>query len=515
VRTYLEPLVALQRFFIPALFCLTAWAVWQTLFKKDTAVGLGLYVCLVLIVDGYLNTGIYLPGIEKGSIRYSEVCAIFLLFNSPSVTSRRAPWGAVTWPIMMYFGLMLAAVLRSDPMLGAVLEFRSVILPQIVAYMVGRRGLDSPAAFRRFFLTVSVAVFFIGIFDFWDIFFDRWILRSDVLNKPIYFHNRKHGRFGSILLNPNYLGAFIVLIFPPVFAWALNEARMLGRLIAWSSLFLMVFCLAETQSRAPLLALGIGVLSLVLGPCGGLSRRRRMGVLGAFVVAFAVLMPGFLERASGRFSEIDSEMDEGRSRETTWRYTMRMIGDYPLTGIGFGEHEFQKMMNAYGFFAEFNIEPLDAPHNSYLQAAVYAGLPALAAFLFANIVLLGKAMSFAIRGEGSNTSTVFGLAIGILGFLAVIFPDVQLFTGNIAPIYWVFFGLLLALVTGTTVPATAAVAVPAAATVTESLPVRGGYALPRPVRPAREGSADRLRGRSVTSVLPAITLRRPTRGTKC
>ena len=75
MSAYLAPLLQLQRFILPGLVVLLIWAIWRTVFRRDQAVGLVLYLGLIIIVDGYLNTGIYLPGLEKGSIRYSELCA--------------------------------------------------------------------------------------------------------------------------------------------------------------------------------------------------------------------------------------------------------------------------------------------------------------------------------------------------------------------------------------------------------------------------------------------------------
>ena len=83
MRAYFTPFLELQRFFIPALLILLIWAIWRMVFRKDLAVGLALYACLVVVVDGFYNTGIYMPGLAKGSVRYSEVCALFLLLSCP------------------------------------------------------------------------------------------------------------------------------------------------------------------------------------------------------------------------------------------------------------------------------------------------------------------------------------------------------------------------------------------------------------------------------------------------
>ena len=446
--TFLIPLLQLQRFLLPGLVALLIWAVWRTVFRRDQAVGLVLYLGLVIIVDGYLNTGIYLPGLEKGSIRYSELCAVFLLINRPSAMPTHSLHRTVGWLLWIYFALLFLSVMRSSPVQAGVFDIRRLIIPQIVAFLVSKRGLTSLAEYRRFFLCLMTLIIMLGLFVFWDAIFDRIILKSEMLDTPIYSHNRALRRFGSFFLNPNFMSAFAVLVFPAAFVWTLNEKRAWPRLYAWIALLALVFCLVEAQSRAPLLAFGITILVVSLGPCGEISRKRRVGFLALFVLIFALFMPGFYTHIAKRFDSIENETStlEGRSRQTTWLYTERMIADYPFFGTGFGESQFMKSMDAYGFQEEYGVESLDAPHNSYLQIAVYAGIPALAAFLLANIVLVGKAVVISLRDtREESTYTIFGLAVGITGFLACIYTDIQLFTLNVAPVYWVFFGLLLSL----------------------------------------------------------------------
>jgi hypothetical protein len=448
MSAYLTPLLHFQRFFLPGLFILLVWAIWRTVWRRDLAVGLALYLGLVIIVDGFLNTGIFLPGLEKGSIRYSEVCAFFLLINRPPVGPEQSPRRLVLFLVGLYFGLLFVSALRSDPMMAGIFEFRRLIITQIIALLVATRGLGSPENYRRFFLCLMSLVIIIGLFVFWDLFFDRWLLKSDMLFKPEYYVNRKHGRFGSFFLNPNYLGAFVVLIFPVAFIWTLNEHQHWVRLFAWTGLLALVFCLVETQSRGPLLVFGITLLMLVFGPSAGVSRTRRLSFLAVFTIIFTLLMPGFYERATKRFNSLDQEQTANEaSRQTIWLYTKRIIADHPLGGIGFGEQQFLKATDAYGYAEQYS-RLFDNPHNSYLQIAIYAGIPGLAVFLFANAALISRAVRVSLKdvAEG-NTPAVFGLSIGITGFLACIYPDMHLFTQNVAPVYWVFFGLLLSLAT--------------------------------------------------------------------
>jgi O-antigen ligase len=422
------------------------WAIWQTVVRKDFAVGLALYLGLVIIADTYLLAGIFLPGMEKGSIRFSEVCAAFLLMSRPGKPLQRLSRSLIIFLMAAYFTLLLASVFRSDYLLTGLVEFRRWMIPQVIAFIVASRGLDSPQAYRRFFLCMTALFVIIGIFTFWDLFFNRVILKSEMLDHGIYWFNRGKNRFGSFFLNPNYLGAFVVLVFPPAFVWTTLERR--HRLYAWVGVLALIFSLVETQSRGAMLAFGVGMLGLVFGPCGELSRTRRVGFLALGALVLFLLMPGAYGKAVKRFDNIDTESEAGRSRRTTWEYTLRMIGDHPVAGIGFGEKQFMKFMTEYGFEGEYGKESLDAPHNSYLQAGVYAGLPALAAFLFANMLLLGKALARSLGGTSdAEGATVFGLSVGILGFLACVFTDLQLFTPHVGSTYFVFVGLLLSIVT--------------------------------------------------------------------
>lgn len=442
----LTPLLQFQRFFLPGLIALCAWACWRLVVRRDFAVGLALYLGLVIIVDGYLNTGIYLPGFAKGSIRYSEVCAFFLLINRPAGPPAASRGRSVALLVFVYFGLLFVAALRAAPLTAGLFEFRRIAVPQIIAFLVAARGLGAASEHRRFFLLFTAVVVAIGLFSFWDVFFDRSLIKSEMLYKPEYWMNRKQGRFGSVFLNPNYMGAFVVLVFPAAFIQAMGERNAWVRLYLWVGVLALVFSLVETQSRGPLLAFCVTLLAIVLMPGGAVSRRRRLGVLALFVLAFTIVMPGFYQRAIQRFVTIDKESSvEEVSRTSVWKYTQRIIADHPFGGIGFGETQFIRAMEDYGFKEEYRSASLDNPHNSYLQAAVYAGVPAVAAFLLANGALLLKARRPSLRGEALSP-VIFGIAVGLLGFLAVIYPDMHLFTQTVAPVYWVFFSLLLALV---------------------------------------------------------------------
>jgi hypothetical protein len=173
-----------------------------------------------------------------------------------------------------------------------------------------------------------------------------------------------------------------------------------------------------------------------------------MACLFGLVLLIAALMPGFYDHAIERFEDVDREMttDNAHTRETVWLYTRRMIANNPVMGIGFGEDRFVATIDAYGFRDKYEESPLDNPHNSYLQMTVYAGFPTLIVFILANVALLSRAGRLSLGdAAGEAAPTVFGIAVGICGFLVSAYPDMHLFTRDVGPVYWVFCGLLFSL----------------------------------------------------------------------
>lgn len=451
MRELLTPLLFFQRFIVPTILILLIWSIWRTVFKKDFAVGLGLYVSLVVLVDGFFNTGLYIPGLEKGSIRYSELCALFLLFQRPPAPQSSPIRRTVLFLVCAYFLLMFVAAVRAEPLMAGIFDFRRTIVPQILAFALAMRGFNSAEDYRRFMLCLATLALIVSLFCFWDVFFDRWLFRSDMLNKPEYYINRRQGRFGSVFLNPNFFGAFIVLIVPALFMLALHEKVRKYRIYLGIVLLGLMFSLVQTQSRGPLLAFVLSIVLLVLGPAGQISRMRRLGGLLVALLAFVMVLPGFFERATARFDADSFEKEKSElevSRASMWEYTRRLIGENPILGIGLGEKQFLRAMENTDFRRRYGRGSLDNPHNSYLQAAVYAGLPALGCFLLANLLLLMKSISISVRtsASGPDAGAVFGLAIGLAGLLTCMYPDMHLFTQNVGPLYWLFLSMLTAFV---------------------------------------------------------------------
>ncbi len=442
----LQLLIPLQLLFIPAFILLLIWSSYRTIFKRDRAVGLVLYLGLVIIVDGFYNTGIYIPGFEYGSVRYSEVCAFFLILNNPASRQSDKVTRLIGRILFIYFLLFFYSAFRGITLENGLINFRNIIIPQIIALTVAYKGFEKREDYQRFLFYIMILLIMIGLFTFWDHFFDRWILHSDSVENRSYWASRRQGRFGSFFLNPNYMGAFAVLVFPAVLIRALLEKNMWKKIYCWTGVLALAFAFVKTQSRGPLLGFLVAIFFFVIIPTKNYSIARKLIYLLIFVMVFALFMPGFFTAATGRFSTIESEMDEdsAHSRQTIWSYTVRIIADYPLFGIGLGESKYLKLMFNIGFRDETMSRPLDNAHNSYLQIAVHAGIPACLLFILCNIIAIKNGIALIRRMPDEKLSLYLtGFIAGIIGYLSCLIPDMFMFTATVAPVYWVIFGLIV------------------------------------------------------------------------
>ena len=440
-------LYRLQPFIIPFFIILTAWAIFVTVFKKDNAVGLVLYISLIIVVDWYLNTGIYIPGMAYGSIRYSEVFLVLMLAGVPEKTTRSAVGRFITLLVGLYFILLFYAALRGITLIDGLNSFRRYCVPQIATFWIAQRGFAKTTDYQRFFSCLIVLMIFIGLFTFWDVFFDTILLHSDSINTPDYYVNRRHGRFGSFFLNPNDFGAFSVLLLPIMLLTTGVQPTWLRRGIFWAGTLLFTFAFIKTQSRGAMIGFLASVMLFTLLPYRHFPVYRRAIAVVMVILLLGVFMPGFFETATRRFQDAEQESSvEEAGRASTWNHVVnKVIPSYPLFGIGLGEAQFIRIMEETGYADMFG-RTFDNPHNSYLEIAVAAGCSALLVFLLLNVCVIATNISFIRTNVDKERGfLLLGLTSGIVGFLTATTTGQDMFRVAVAPVYWLVVGLCLSM----------------------------------------------------------------------
>ena len=189
--------------------------------------------------------------------------------------------------------------------------------------------------------------------------------------------------------------AVIVLILALV---SLASSRSAKRL-PWLALAVpALFVLMQTQSRTALL--GLAVAGMLFVVASGVNLR--FLAVGP-VAAYAIWVSGFTWRAKGELGTLIRLT----GRETTWQKGLVKIGESPFFGWGF--HADRLLLNS------------EHMHNSYLHAAIQAGVPGALLFTAAVVVfwifLWRSGVLRRIRRAGDADRTLLIQSVLILGFL--------------------------------------------------------------------------------------------------
>lgn len=432
------------RFTFPSLILVFFWALYKSIIKKDQPMGLVLLLALQIIVDGYLNTGLYIPGFTVGSIRFSEIFFILIFFSYLSKKNTKIE-PLIRNLLLIYYILFFIAALRGITITYGIFTFRALVIPQVIATWIAFKGFEEAEDYHKFFYYLSILLIFMGLFVFWDKFFNMVFLKSSTLGEAIYWQNRGNNRFGSFFLNPNMYGSFIVLILMSLFTCIYWVKGWLKNGIVTTGLLLTLLGIVLTGSRGPVLAVGISIIVYIFLPNQIIPFAKRAKILFVGLILLTLLMPGFFTSATRRFTEEQSAAStsmEHVSRLSLWIATIEIISNHPLLGVGLGEETFKRAVAKETNFIEKYGYTLDNPHSSYLQLCVMTGVLSLVVFFLLNFIIINRAIK-SLTNENAQRNMLFTSSIiaGIIGYLFSLAVDMSLFT-KVAQIYWTMFGLL-------------------------------------------------------------------------
>jgi len=214
------------------------------------------------------------------------------------------------------------------------------------------------------------AIFFILLFHFKmsQYSFRGWVASG--------FYSSIHGTWtgAGFFQNPNDFAVALNTVTPISYYLMINDQKKIFGFLKSRWIYFIFFLsffmgVLITSSRGGML--GLGVISL------GIWYKTKRKFLFLFPMAICVFM--FLNLLSveqkDRIENIGKEKDESAmDRINLWRDGIRIIQDYPITGVGIDN--FRPVS-----FKLYNNDKKLAPHNIYIQAASELGLPGLIIFL--------------------------------------------------------------------------------------------------------------------------------------
>lgn len=277
--------------------------------------------------------------------------------------ARAAGWRPVSlspWDTVLALALFVAFALL---LVGTTRALRYVTLPTLVnrltllALVVGLVGIVQKLAFPgEDYL----------IYGFW---------------RPQY-----QGEGFGPFVNRNHYAGWVVMIAPLIMGRVIAVAESVGRESgSWrrfigspdvgqaafgiSVVLILAIAVVLSGSRSGIGSLGVafGVMGMVLLRRGGPSRLRWALAIGIPVLLAAGMGWAGYDIAVRRFEQVPTEILD---RVSVWTDTVRMIGDFPLVGVGLGA--FATAMAVYQTAPTHTL--FVQAHNDYLQVVAEGGL---------------------------------------------------------------------------------------------------------------------------------------------
>lgn len=191
--------------------------------------------------------------------------------------------------------------------------------------------------------------------------------------------------------NPNAAASLFALVLPPAFALTLVARESATKALALLGVAVVGVALFLTASKGGLLAAVIGVAGFIVAASLVGARTRWVPIAVAVVITatLAVGVTGLKSltapqpgASASRLLAAGEEAEQSVAfRRQVWADTADMVSEKPIFGFGIGAYppEFKR-------FSQVQAPAL--AHNTYLQLAAEAGVPALLLFLTFGVVFL-------------------------------------------------------------------------------------------------------------------------------
>lgn len=346
------------------------------------------------------------------------------------------PKSELTIPILIYLAATIPSFVNTEFFNISLKAFFTKIAKFVFLFFVIIDHIDTREKMMDLFRVAVASMILIILDGFYQYFtgidvlhfYPSFQARLVVIN-PNYFGHYFKGFPTACFPFPNDLAAWILLTLFPVLCVALFGSKNIKTryvtILVSIGLFIL-FLLAK--ARGAWLGLAASFFYIALS-------RRKVWLVIILVIIALIPMVIRTEMTHHIFS-IKASFDD---RVFMWKTGMRIFEDHPVIGSGintffnkFKEYRTDEYRDQRGSYA----------HNCYLQMACDLGIVGLLAFLWFLIsYFLSVIRSLAIIKDKFYNSALWGMSIGIFAFLIHSFFDTNLYSLNLATMFWTSLGL--------------------------------------------------------------------------
>lgn len=316
----------------------------------------------------------------------------------------------------------------------SVRAFFSKSLKFAALFLIVKDAIDSRVKLNNF-LTMALISCFIMIIDGLT---QQYVTRFDFLhNYPAfkYFSEKPFDQTfptASFPFPNDYAAWMLIFIFPLGLLFFLGKEKFKMRMACGVAFAGLLYMFILTKARGAWLGFlaALAVFSFI--------KMKKAGVL--LLLAFALLTL-FINKSV--LSDIWS-MNSVNDRTVMWQNGLKILKEHPVIGNGLNTFfaNYAKVRNDI-----YKDKKGSYAHNCYLQMAADTGIVGLLSFIaFVTAVILKALRSLATIKDPSYHYLLLGVALGLIAFLLHSFVDTNLYSLNLAALFWLSAGLILAII---------------------------------------------------------------------
>ena len=375
-------------------------------------------ICLLLFPFGELLR------FDLGSdiaVRLLDLLVLFtaISFIANSIKNKKIPKTYLNKPILIFGLICLTSLVLNISALNSVQFFTSFLyLLRWVSYACIFFVVSS------FEKKIKVLVKKLLLFDGLIILsfgYIQYFLYPNLRNLYYLGWDEHNYRMFSTFLDPNFLGAFLVLYFLFLTSFLSRKNKYFQLLMLVMALTLIGIFLTFSRGAILMLVVSLGVYFTLIE-----RKKYMLGLIGSVVVLIMLLTPIFTTENTNLFRTTSS-----LARVKTYRNAFKIIIDHPVLGVGFNAYRYAQ--ESYGFENKSTKYPshgASSVDNSFLFVLATTGVIGLLAYL--NI---WKTIFNHFRKSPIIIASIFGLFINSFFINSLFFPSMMLWM-------WALIGII-------------------------------------------------------------------------
>ncbi len=387
----------------------------------------------IVLITVNTNVGIFLT-VFLAPVMPTMVCAGLVLLTNASFVIKMLVGKQndykITEPSLFITGFLLVALFSSLTSFNIAKSLQSYALYLVFSfiYFIIVNSIKTKNQWYNLVVVFVLAGFLVALYGVYQNYFVT-VTDTSWIDEDM-FENIKT-RVYSTFDNPNVLGQYLVMVIPVAFGLLWSDKRLGAKAVYLGIVCVMMACLIFTWSRAA----WVGIV-LALGFFVVMKDRRWASLLVVGILIMPFVLP---ESIISRITSLGNMNDSSTAyRFSVWLSSLRMAGDYWMSGIGLGAGAFERVYQKYALNgAGFALHS----HNFYIQLVVEMGI--LGIFLFAMIMISTYRKIISIKEKNSSNKNI-ALAMGgaLIGYMFQGVAENLWYNYRMILLFFIYLGIL-------------------------------------------------------------------------